>query len=54
MWQETVYGEDRYGHPMVLIEVAKIDTDALMTLPSELIERLVTTLLRRRTYQLLA
>eukprot|EP00041_Stephanoeca_diplocostata_P026937 m.734290 g.734290 ORF g.734290 m.734290 type:complete len:841 (-) comp23081_c0_seq1:1361-3883(-) len=41
LWRETVYGEDCFGHPVVGIRVADIDTEALGTIPEPVLVRLV-------------
>ena len=41
LWSEAIYGEDRYGHPLIGLTVTAIDADAIQALPPALLERLV-------------
>ena len=42
-WTETVYGEDRYGHPLIGLTVRDVDAEKLKTYPQEVLERPVET-----------
>lgn len=40
-WQETIYGADRHGHPLVMMDVRTIDIAAISAIPDALLNRLV-------------
>ncbi|EGD81393.1 hypothetical protein PTSG_02113 [Salpingoeca rosetta] len=40
LWPESIYGEDKYGHPIVYMRVSEIDTDKLAEMNEEHMLRL--------------
>ena len=41
VWQETIYGIDRFGHPLIGIDVSKVNIDGILTFPEPQLTRLV-------------